>query len=77
MISANLHEIKSRLSHYVSLAEQGEEIILCRRNIPVVKITALKDSSSSRPLGLSKGELEVKDDFFDPLDEDTLRLFEV
>jgi len=75
MISANLHEMKAKLSYFVSLAEQGEDVILCKRNIPIVKMSALKKNISKRPLGLVKNKIKIKDTFFDPLDENILDAF--
>jgi prevent-host-death family protein len=34
----NIHEAKTSLSKLVALAEAGEEIVIARHNIPVVKI---------------------------------------
>jgi len=75
MITANLHEVKAKLSHFVALAEQGQDIILCKRNVPTVKISALKKNLSKRPLGLAKGKMKIKDSFFDPLSNDILDTF--
>ena len=72
MISVNLHEAKTKLSYFVSLAEKGQEIILCKRNIPIVKISALKKNINKRPFGLAKGKIKIKDDFFEPLEKDIL-----
>jgi prevent-host-death family protein len=45
----NIHEAKTSLSKLVALAEAGEEIVIARHNIPVVKIV---------PVGAAVGERE-------------------
>lgn len=67
MTQANLHEVKSRLSHYARLVKAGETIILCDRNKPFAEIRPL--SSPERPapkrqLGLMSGLCPIGPDFF-------------
>jgi prevent-host-death family protein len=38
----NIHEAKTSLSKLVALAEAGEEIVIARHNIPVVRIVPLE-----------------------------------
>jgi len=35
---ANIAAIRDNFSHYIALVEQGEEIQVCRRNVPVAKV---------------------------------------
>jgi prevent-host-death family protein len=37
--SVNIAEFKDNLSKYLAAAEQGDEIIVCRRNVPVAKFS--------------------------------------
>jgi antitoxin (DNA-binding transcriptional repressor) of toxin-antitoxin stability system len=38
----NIHKAKTSLSKLVALAEAGEEIVIARHNIPIVKIVPVK-----------------------------------
>jgi antitoxin (DNA-binding transcriptional repressor) of toxin-antitoxin stability system len=55
MTQINLHEVKSRLSHYARLVKAGETIILCDRNKPFAEnrpLTAGTVAPRKRTLGL-------------------------
>lgn len=77
MIRLNIHEAKTHLSAYLSKLEEGETILLCKRNVPIAEIRPLpKKRKTPRPIGLAKGEFTVPDSFFEPLPDDLLALFE-
>lgn len=73
----NLHEVKSRLSHYARLVKNGETIILCERNKPFAEIRPLGAAAkpSKRKLGLMKGACPVGPEFFEA-DEEIQRNFD-
>lgn len=76
MIRLNVHEAKTHLSRYLARVEEGEVIVLCRRNVPVAEIRPLQRArSEGRPLGLAKGRFEVPPEFFEPLPEELLAAF--
>lgn len=77
MIKLNIHEAKTHLSKYLSRLEQGEKIILCRRNVPIAEIVPIPGTGNSpRPIGLAKGEFSVSPDFFAPLPDKMQHVFE-
>ena len=77
MIRLNIHEAKTHLSRYLPLLEQGETIILCKRNVPIAEIKPIeKRRTKPRELGFAKGQFEVTDAFFEPLPEELLAAFE-
>ncbi len=77
MIRLNIHEAKTHLSRYLKRLEQGETILLCKRNVPIAEIRPLSEQRKQpRPVGLAKGDFKVLPDFFDPLPEDLLDAFE-
>ena len=41
MLGLNIHEAKTHLSRYLPALEQGETIILCKRNVPIAEIRPL------------------------------------
>jgi antitoxin (DNA-binding transcriptional repressor) of toxin-antitoxin stability system len=77
MIRINIHEAKTHLSRYLKHLEQGETILLCRRNVPVAEIRPLPPAPNGRrPIGLAKGKLTVPPSFFEPLPEEVIEGFE-
>lgn len=76
MIHLNIHEAKTHLSKYLDRLEEGEVIVLCRRNQPIAEIRGLpKERKLPRPVGKYRGVLEVPESFFEPLPEDLLDAF--
>ena len=74
MKMVNINVIKARLSEYVDLVEQGETILICRRNRPVAELRALGVARTEpRPLGGTP--IEVPDVFFEPLPDDVIAGF--
>lgn len=77
MTIVNVHEAKARFSEILARAEAGETITICRRNKPVAELKPVAAvPSKPRPLGLAKGEFSIPPDFFDPLPDELLDLFE-
>ncbi len=76
MIRINTAEAKSRLSYYLDKVEQGETVVVCRRNVPIAELRALpKQRQGQRPVGLDRG-MRLPASFFEPLPEDLLDAFE-
>lgn len=76
MIKLNIHEAKTHLSRYLEDLANGEIIVLCKRNVPVAEIRAIRPRDKhQRPTGLAKGEFEIPPEFFDPLPEKMLAAF--
>lgn len=77
MIRLNMHEAKTHLSRYVAELEEGETILLCRRNQPVAEIRALPTAGKKRrPFGLARGQFSVPTSFFEPLSDEVIASFE-
>ncbi len=76
MITINVHEAKTHLSHYLDEVEKGERVVVCKRNRPIAEIRHLVPKKmEKRPIGLAKGTFTVPASFFDELPEETLTLF--
>ena len=90
-MEATMHQAKTQLSKLVKMAIAGEEVILThgRKRIPAVKLVpvgaalpvgevtsfpAFKDGK--RPIGLYKGQFEIGPEFFDPLPDEEIALWE-
>jgi len=77
MIRINIYEAKARLSEFLARVEEGETVIICRRNVPVAELRGVpRVSDQRRPVGLAKGLFQVPDDFDAPLPDDVLAAFE-
>ncbi len=78
MIRLNVHEAKTHLSRYLERVEQGETIVLCRRNVPIAEIRPIaSETRKARVLGALKGGPDIPDSaFFDPLPPEELDLWE-
>ncbi len=65
-----VHEAKTQLSKLIRLALAGEEVIIARGDVPVVKLTPLPEKKPQRRIGGAKGFiLYMADDFDAPLEE--------
>jgi len=75
MTVVNVHEAKTQLSRLLARVESGEEVVIARRGEPVARLVACKPPKKRRPDRL-KGKVVIPDDFFDPLPEEELKLWE-
>jgi prevent-host-death family protein len=71
---STIHEAKTNLSRLIQKAERGEEVVIARGKTPVAKIVPIK-KAKRRNLGIFKGVFTVGPEFFEPLPEDELRLW--
>jgi antitoxin (DNA-binding transcriptional repressor) of toxin-antitoxin stability system len=77
MPSATIFEAKTNLSKLIQRALQGEDVQITtgRERKPVVRLVAIEPIPTNRRLGFLEGLGEVGPEFFDPLPEDELRLW--
>jgi antitoxin (DNA-binding transcriptional repressor) of toxin-antitoxin stability system len=73
-----VHQAKTQLSKLLALAEAGEEVVIARRDKPVVRFQAIeaKSATCERVPGRLKGKVALTDAFFEPLPEEELRAWE-
>ena len=58
MIVVNIFEAKAKLSEYLDMAAQGERVLICKRNRPIVELHAVQSARTApRPIGLGRGRL--------------------
>ena len=77
MIRINIHEAKTHLSRYLQAVEQGEVVVLCRRNVPVAELRPVEQRRSEpRPIGLLCTTFAVPATFLEPLPDELLDAFE-
>ena len=77
MAVVTIHKAKTELSKLIARAEAGEDIVIARGKLPVVRLTPVAEHKQpKRKPGLLKGLSIPNSFFFDPLPEDELRLWE-
>jgi prevent-host-death family protein len=62
-----VHAAKTGLSRLIARACAGEEIVIARRNVPVVRLVPVNFIPQKRKFGSMKGRARVTKAFFDPL----------
>jgi antitoxin (DNA-binding transcriptional repressor) of toxin-antitoxin stability system len=77
MLTATIFEAKTNLSELLRRAQLGEEVQITsgRERKPVARLVAIDPAPASRRIGFLKGRGTVGPEFFDPLPEDELRLW--
>ena len=76
MKKVNIYEAKANLSALLGLAEKGETVVICKRNVPAAELRAITPPRKARrPVGLAKG-FRVPTAFFEPLPLEVLESFE-
>ena len=60
-MKTNIYEFKSHIAHYLQLVEQGEYIVICKRNVPIAELRKIPGGlTEDRPIGLAKGKVQLK-----------------
>lgn len=67
-----IHAAKTNLSRLIERALAGEDVIIARGNVPVVRLVPVDTPVPKREPGTLKGQIHVPDSFFDPLPEEEL-----
>ncbi len=76
MLKINIHQAKANLSRYLTAAAAGENVVICKRNVPVAELRALpRASTAPRPIGLARGSFELPPSFFEPLPDEVVHAF--
>ncbi len=72
----NVHDAKTHLSSYLERVEQGEVFTICRNNVPIAELRAIpKPLRAARRLGQHKGQVALATEFFEPLGDAELGLW--
>jgi prevent-host-death family protein len=66
MFQVNIHQAKTNLSKLIKKVVNGEEVIIAKGNIPLVKIVGLSAQKSKRKIGSAKG-ISIAPSFDEPL----------
>lgn len=65
MIIANIHKAKTDLSKLIAATLAGEDVILAKNGIPVVRLSQLNQDKILNSYGKFKGKILMADNFDD------------
>ena len=74
MQRVTIHAAKTHLSRLIEAALAGEDVVIARGNIPVVRLVPV--AKTAFQIGLLAGQLGDGPDFLEPLDDAELDLWE-
>jgi prevent-host-death family protein len=63
----SIHAAKTNLSRLVERARAGEEVIIAKGQIPVVRLVSIAAAEPQRRFGALRGRARVTEAFFEPL----------
>lgn len=69
MAIVKISEAKSQLSELIRKVLAGEEVIIARRNTPLVRLVPMAGARPERRLGTARGLVNIADDFDEPLED--------
>ena len=65
---ANIAEFKNHLGRFIAAVEQGEEVEIRRRNLPIARVVPVeKPRRNGTQLGCGRGTVTVVGDLTEPL----------
>lgn len=71
-----MHAAKTQLSRLVERAVAGEEVVIARGRIPVVRLVPVHAPVVERRFGAMRGRAKVTRAFFSPLPQEELTAWE-
>ena len=67
MKTANIADFKANLSSFISLVEKGEEIEVCKHNIPVARVSPLSRRMLNKTrIGCGRKTVKIMTDLTEP-----------
>ena len=69
MKDANIADLKNNLSRYLAYVEKGGSVRICKRNVPIARLTPLKRENqvNRTKLGCGLGTVTISADITEPL----------
>lgn len=66
----NVHQAKTNLSRLLQDVERGQEVVIARSGVPIARLVGWSPPRQPvAPPGAMRGQIDVADDFDEPLDE--------
>lgn len=69
----SIHAAKTNLSRLIERACAGEEVIIARGNLPVVRLLPVRAAPPARRFGAMRGRARVTRAFFEPFPPEELQ----
>jgi prevent-host-death family protein len=69
MTRVNVADAKARLSELIDAALQGEDVVIARRNQPLVRLTVVASGRNVARFGMFRGRIRTAPDFDEPLED--------
>ena len=69
MLQVNVHEAKTNLSKLIQKVVDGEEVVIAKGNLPIIKLVLIENLKPQRRLGTAKGKVKIANDFDAPLED--------
>jgi prevent-host-death family protein len=76
MATVTIHTAKTQLSKLIEQAERGEEVIIARGKTPVARLAPYACRQPMRGFGSMRGRATIGPEFWEPLPEEELKLWE-
>lgn len=77
MIQVNIADAKAHLSEYIERVQDGEVVLICKRNVPIAELRRLPERPPARrKFGGYKGQIAIHEAFFEPLPDEELNLWD-
>jgi prevent-host-death family protein len=76
MPTITIHKAKTHLSQLIEQVERGEEVIIARGKTPVARLIAYHSEQPKRGFGSMRGRASIGPEFWEPLPEGELKLWE-
>jgi len=73
MKPVTIHAAKTNLSRLIEAACAGEEVVIARGKVPVVRLVPVDTRKPKRRFGSMRGRATVTDAFFEPLTAEDLK----
>jgi prevent-host-death family protein len=74
--TVTVHTAKTHLSKLIAQVERGEEVIIARGKTPVARLIPYLHEKPNRGFGSMRGRATIGPEFWEPLPEEELRLWE-
>ncbi|MGH6905071.1 MAG: type II toxin-antitoxin system Phd/YefM family antitoxin [Geminicoccaceae bacterium] len=76
MTTVTIHMAKAQLSKLIEQVERGDDVIIARGKTPVARLIAYQAEQPKRGFGSMRGRVTLGPEFWEPLPEEELKLWE-